>query len=240
MSTIVGVSQEPGHQSIAANRTAKTTVQSVGLENEQSTIVAASKKPDHQYVDLGLSVYWATCNVGAAASEEYGDYYAWGETETKDKYVWSTYKWSYGSSSTLTKYCTSSSDGRFDNKTVLESADDVAHVKWGGVWRMPTKAELNELLLECTWTGTTQNGVYGYLVTSKKEGFTNRSIFLPAAGYRSDTTLVHVGVQGIYWSSSLHESRPGRAHDLKFVSLNVVDGFDFRFGGVSVRPVCPK
>ena len=142
------------------------------------------------YVDLGLSVKWATCNVGANSPEEYGDYFAWGETKPKDSYKWSTYKWCNGSKDKLTKYCKESYYGRVDNKTVLDLVDDAAHVNLGGAWRMPTKEEIRELKDNCTWTWTTQNGVNGYLVTSKKN---DNSIFLPAAGYRSGSDLEYAG-----------------------------------------------
>ncbi|MDD6782411.1 MAG: hypothetical protein PUD89_05750, partial [Bacteroidales bacterium] len=101
----------------------------------------------HEYVDLGLpsGLKWATCNVGATAPEAYGDYYAWGETTTKSTYEWSTYKWCDGSYDTQTKYCTSSSYGTVDNKTVLDLADDAARANWGGAWRMPTDEEWTEL-----------------------------------------------------------------------------------------------
>ena len=114
----------------------------------------------HEYVDLGLpsGLKWATCNVGASSPEDYGDYYAWGETETKSTYNWSTYKWCNGSSSTLTKYCTDSSRGTVDDKTTLDLEDDVAHVKWGGDWRMPTRQNYSELIYNCIWEWTTQGG----------------------------------------------------------------------------------
>lgn len=189
----------------------------------------------YDYVDLGLSVKWATCNVGAEKPEDYGDYYAWGETETKSYYAWSTYKWLNGSSTTLTKYNTSSSTGIVDNKTVLDLEDDVAHVKWGGDWRMPTRTEFQELKDNCTWTWTTQNGVNGYRVTSNKAGYTGRSIFLPAAGCRFDSYLVDAGSDGLYWSSSLYASV--NAWRLIFNTSSHDNGF--RYGGLSVRPVCP-
>ena len=109
--------------------------------------VYAQTENGHEYVDLGLPsrIKWATCNVGATTPEEYGDYFAWGETEPKDNYDWSTYKWCNESNATMTKYCTDSSYGTVDNKTVLELEDDAAYVNWGGNWRMPTKAELDEL-----------------------------------------------------------------------------------------------
>ena len=104
----------------------------------------------HEYVNLGLSVKWATCNVGASSPEEYGDYFAWGEVEPKSIYDFSTYKYCNGSETTLTKYNYSSSYGTVDNKTTLELSDDAARANWGGSWRMPTDAELTELREQCT------------------------------------------------------------------------------------------
>lgn len=194
------------------------------------------------YVDLGLSVKWATCNVGASKAEEYGDYFAWGETTTKDTYSWSTYKYCNGSSSTLTKYCNKSSygnNGFTDNKTQLDLSDDAARVNWGGAWRMPTDAEWTELREQCTWTWTTQNGKNGYKVTSKKSGYTNNSIFLPAAGYRYDSSLYLAGSYGDYWSSSLDTGIPYYAWSVYFYSSNVYRSSYYRYRGQSVRPVCP-
>ena len=193
----------------------------------------------YEYVDLGLSVKWATCNVGASRPEEYGDYFAWGETKPKKKYDWSTYKWCRGSKDTQTKYCTSSSYGSVDNKTQLELSDDAARANWGGSWRMPTKAEQDELREQCTWTWTTQNGVYGYKVTSKKSGYTNKSIFLPAAGYRYGSSLYSAGSYGYYWSSSLDTDRPDYAYELYIYSDDVSRNYYRRYSGCSVRPVCP-
>ena len=193
---------------------------------------------DHEYVDLGLSVKWATCNVGANKPEECGDYFAWGETQPKSTYSWSTYKWCRGSYDTQTKYCTRSIHGTVDNKTTLEAADDAARANWGGSWRMPTDAELTELREQCTWTWTSQNGVYGYKVTSKKSGYTNKSIFLPAAGYRNNSDLPAAGYDGYYWSSSLNTDSPNSAYGLYFDSLDVRRWYN-RYYGFSVRPVCP-
>ena len=193
---------------------------------------------NHEYVDLGLSVKWATCNVGANKPEEYGDYFAWGETQPKSTYNWSTYKYCNGSLTSLTKYCTNSSYGTVDNKTILDAADDAARANWGGSWRMPTDAELTELREQCTWTWTTQNGVYGYKVTSKKSGYTNKSIFLPAAGYRNDSSLYSAGSYGSYWSSSLDTGYPYYAWGVYFNSDDVSRGYGNRYYGFSVRPVC--
>ena len=189
----------------------------------------------HAWVDLGLSVKWATMNVGASSPEDYGDYFAWGETTTKTTYSWSTYKWCNGSSTTLTKYNTNSSNGTVDGKTSLDLSDDAARQNWGGTWRMPTYDELNELRSQCDWTWTTQNGVSGYKVSSKTNG---NSIFLPAAGYRNVSSLNGAGTYGSYWSSSLGTSSPVNARNLFFYSSNVYVDSSSRCLGQSVRPVC--
>ncbi len=189
---------------------------------------------DSRAIDLGLSVKWASCNVGATKPEEYGGYYAWGETEEKSDYSWSTYKYCNSTSSSLIKYCTKSSYGTVDNKTTLEPGDDVAHVKWGGSWRMPTRAEQDELRDKCTWTWTTLNGVYGYRVT----GPNGNSIFLPAAGCRFGTGVYNRGATGNYWLSSLNSDYSGSAYLLSFYSSGY-DRYDgSRCDGRSVRPVC--
>ena len=197
------------------------------------------KHNDHEYVDLGLpsGLKWATCNVGATTPEEYGDYFAWGEVEPKTTYNWSTYKYCAGLHWRLTKYCTQSNhgkDGFTDNKTVLDPEDDAATVNWGGAWRMPTKAEQDELGNNCTWDWTTQNGVNGYKVT----GPNGNSIFLPAAGYTNAGTLYGAGSNGGYWSSSLFTDTPGSAYRVDFYSANVGWGPYGRGDGQSVRPVC--
>ena len=154
------------------------------------------------YVDLGFpsGIKWASCNVGADSPEEYGDYFAWGETSPKSTYNWSTYKYCNGSSTTMTQYCENSYYGTVDNKTYLELEDDAAHVNWGGKWRMPTRSEQADLIENCTWTWTSLNGVTGYKVTSKKNG---KSIFLPAAGYRVDEFSKVSGTYICYWSNTL-------------------------------------
>jgi hypothetical protein len=197
------------------------------------------KHKGHEYVDLGLpsGLKWATCNVGADSPEEYGDYFAWGEVEPKATYDWSTYKYCAGSSSTMTKYCNSSDygkDGFIDDKTVLELKDDAATVNWGGVWRMPTLAEKDELCTKCTWDWTTQNGVNGYKVT----GPNGNSIFLPAAGVMCKDMLLKAGSFGNYWSSSLDAISPSDAIDVDFDSDYITPNFGIRSYGQSVRPVC--
>ena len=211
------------------------------VENPDPNTGATGSENGYEYVDLGLSVKWATCNVGATKPEEYGDYFAWGETQPKSTYIWSTYKWCNGSYNTQTKYNTNSKYGTVDNKTQLELSDDAARANWGGSWRMPTDAELTELRENCTWTWTTQNGVYGYKVTSKKSGYTNKSIFLPAAGYRIGSDLYYAGGYygyGVYWSSSLYVDYLSDASELYFSSDYVYRHSGDRYYGRSVRPVC--
>lgn len=217
-------------------------------------------------VDLGIvmtrtdgttyKLYWAKSNLSdkglCTNPEDYGDYYAWGEIDPyysgqdpltwkdgKTGYNWASYKWCNGSSSTLTKYNTDSSRGNVDNKTVLEPEDDVAHVKLGGKWRMPTYAEWDELsnTSNCSWTWTTINGVNGYKVQSKKSGYTDNWIFLPAAGYRGDSDLYDVSSFGYYWSSSLYTDTPHYAWFVYFDSGFVRRNLYSRFNGHSVRPV---
>ena len=203
-----------------------------------------------QAIDLGLpsGLKWASFNLGASAPEEYGDYYAWGETEPyyssqdplawkdgKTGYDWASYKWCNGSYNSLTKYCHKSHwgyNGFTDGKTVLELEDDAAHLNLGDKWRMPTDAEWTELRENCTWTWTTQNGIAGGLVTASN----GNSIFLPAAGYRYDTSLDDVGSGGNYWSSSL-SGLSDCAWYMRVYS-DFVSGRDAsRYFGFSVRPV---
>ena len=188
----------------------------------------------YEAVDLGLSVKWATFNVGATKPEEYGGYYAWGETEENEDYSWSTYKWCKGSEYTMTKYCTNSYYGTVDNKTVLDPEDDVAHVKWGGNWRMPTIEEQDELRNNCTWTWTNQNGVNGYKVT----GTNGNSIFLPAAGSSYGTEKYDIELCGGYWSSSLYSDNSYSALSLNFYNGRYDKGYVNRCHGRIVRPVC--
>ena len=201
------------------------------------------KHQEHEYVDLGLSVKWATMNVGASSPEDYGNYYAWGETEPKDYYDWSTYKWcelKYHSENNytafLTKYCTQSDCGHeqfVDNKMILESADDAACVFWGGVWRMPTKEEQDELRDNCTWEWTTSNNINGYRVT----GPNGHSIFLPAGGVRIGNASYAIGEFGYYWSSSLMIDSISEAHSIVFTPTSKSCDSDSLYRGRKIRPV---
>lgn len=194
-------------------------MEQTGTINENTNLYSGMEN-GYAYVDLGLSVKWATCNVGAYKPEWYGDYFAWGETQPKSNYSESNY--SYNA-----------------NPTVLPLSADAARAKWGGSWRMPTKEEQDELRDNCTWEWTTQNGVKGYKVTSKKKGYTKNSIFLPAAGFRLDSSLSSEGSYGYYWSSSLCTYNPSSAYYLDFDSSYVYWYYNSRYNGRSVRPVCP-
>ena len=181
------------------------------MGNEKNTING------HEYVDLGLSVKWATCNVGASKPEEYGDYYAWGETKTKSRYVNCE---TYGK----------------DIGDIKGTARDVAHVKWGGTWRMPTFEEFKEMISNCNYEWTMLNGVEGGKFTSRKNG---KSIFLPAAGHRNGTWLFFAGSYGGYWSSTPDGSSTEFAFYLRFLGgdRGWGWGWGFRSDGQSVRPV---
>ena len=164
--------------------------------------------PDHEYVDLGLSsgTLWATCNVGAESPEDFGDYFAWGETSPKEIYDWKSYEYCsfVDGRYVLTKYCTNSYyglDGFVDSLTVLEPLDDAAVANWGEHWRMPTGEEWRELYQNTTLTWTTQNNVDGILLTS----WNGNSLFLPYTGFYLDDNLICTSL-GVYWSSSLQTS----------------------------------
>ena len=203
------------------------------------------------YVDLGLpsGLKWAKCNLGASKPSDYGDYYAWGETEPKTEYTWANYKWMQTGQSDwkyITKYTFADGktegiwyapDGTFigDGKTILFPPDDAATAKLGSPWRMPTLDEIKELLDYCTWTWTTQDGKNGYEV----KGTNGNSIFLPAAGYRNISQLIDAGSRGDYWSSSLTPALSGYARYLYFDSgVHDWHGY-YRYCGFTVRPVRP-
>lgn len=143
-------------------------------------------------VDLGLSVKWANCNLGATTPEEYGGYYAWGETTPKTDYSSNTFIWDGFSNSSL------QSQGVIDSNGNLKAAYDAAAKNWGGKWRMPTSSEITELKTKCTWTWTALNGISGYKVV----GSNGNSIFLPAVGYRYNTSVYEAGTYGNFWSST--------------------------------------
>ena len=184
---------------------------------EQEPGASRGKINGHEWVDLGLSVKWATCNVGASSPSAYGNYYAWGETRTKSTYT--------------------EENCQTDNKSMGDIAGnpnyDAARANWGSSWRLPTKAEFQELLNNCTWTWTSQGGHNGYKVTGKN----GNSIFLPAAGWRGGSSLNVAGERGDYWSSTPDESDSQLAYHLYFDSGDRFVGWGCRYSGFTVRPV---
>jgi hypothetical protein len=193
---------------------------------------------NHDFVDLGLpsGTLWATCNVGADAPEDYGDYFAWGETSPKVSYEWNTYQYCMGSEYTLIKYCYSSIygyNGFTDDLTTLLPEDDATITNWGNDWRMPTYDEWVELYQNTTCTWTTQNGVNGRLFTASN----GNSLFLPAAGWRWGSNVVDTD-RGHYWSNSLNTSNhPTGAYIFVFRSDYDRVETTSRFAGLCIRAV---
>lgn len=224
---------------MAGNKTFECTVSqldSIIFEDDGFIIV-----DEHEWVDLGLpsGTLWATCNVGANSPEEYGDYFAWGETEPKKKHRWYTYKWCRHSKNRITKYCINSKSGKVDNKTELLPEDDAATTNWGSEWQMPSYDQIKELYNSeyTTSEWTTQNGVNGMLITSKSNSDT---IFLPAAGEHYGKSLERAGTEGDYWSRSLDASYGGSGYDLYFNFCSIDWNNGRRCYGRSVRPVRVK
>lgn len=180
-------------------------------------------------VDLGLpsGTKWACCNVGASRPEEYGGYYAWGETEEKNLYDWFTYCHCDGTESTC-----------HNLDCICGTSHDVAHIKWGGFWQIPTSEQINELIDHTTYRWIELNGVYG----GKFTGVNGNSIFLPAAGGRHGSELYSCGKHGLYWSG-MQNYNNNDAYILHFDS-NFADwckNYWYRKIGISVRPVlCPS
>ena len=208
-------------------------------------------KIQHEYVDLGLSVKWATCNVGADKPEDYGDFFAWGELAPKESYTWENYRFRAGgndySDIRFSKYTSTNNEGKslnVDDKTVLAPEDDAAHVYWGGEWRMPTYDEWNELHDSCTWTWTTVNSgpglqfVNGYRIRSNVQGYTDSTIFLPAAGYYTSGNHIESSFNH-YWSSSPPSKDSRYVRCLSFTPKDIYNETVRRSNGMPIRPVCP-
>ena len=221
----LGASAQNTHDIVVWHGTQSQTIQAV------DSITFVKSKVELTYVDLGLSVKWGTCNIGAKNPEDFGNFYQWGDVATKESYDWDTYK--YGTDRTnLEKYNVK------DGKTVLDPEDDAAIVNLGEGWRMPTPAEIKELVDNCTWEWTTVNNVKGYKVTAKN----GNSIFLPAAGVMFTKNPYYGGQYGYYLSNTLREGEES------YVKM-YAQGFSFqsdkyqtddriaRNYGITVRPV---
>ena len=222
-------------KSVAENALKKLAI----LEQEEKDL------RDGKCVDLGLpsGTLWATCNLGASKAEEYGDYFAWGETKPKREYNFNTYIWCNNSHNSVTKYCTNKSfgnNGFTDGKTELDIADDAAYVNWGSDWRVPSYNQIKELVNYCNWKWTTINGIKGYEVKSRKN---KNSIFLPAAGWHHDLKFDRAGTVILYWTKSLatNYDHPINAYRLggnsEAVTSNEATSRDF---GLTIRPVRVK
>ena len=239
---------------LTSMQTAKAQKMVVLTTDNQVSKFDVSKVKDiddtHEWVDLGLpsGTLWATCNIGADSPEEYGDYFAWGETQPKSNYSWATYKYCKGSSNTLTRYCYQSDygyNGFTDTLTELLPEDDAATANWGENWHTPSLAQIQELF-DSTYTTTaytTQNGVKGRKITSNING---ESIFLPAAGYRYGDHFRHgknprhtdlYDNYGDYWTRSFAMTEPIRAQFMRFTPSKVMWGPEYRYPGHTIRPV---
>ena len=206
----------------------------VFMENESPA------EESHEWVDLGLpsGTLWATCNIGSGSPEMYGNYFSWGETEPKDIYDTSHYKFNKGSGM-MTKYCTDSnfgSGGMTDGLTELSAEDDAATVNWGKDWQMPSITQVKELIdtLFTTSKWTIVNDFCGTIITSKKNG---NWIFLPASGYMNGNVIYRRDSYGSCWSRSLREDAPRDAYDFGYMWNDILWGADRRYMGQNVRPV---
>ena len=200
---------------------------------------------EHKYVDLGLpsGTLWATMNIGSSSPEDYGDYFAWGETwgynSAKRYFAWDSYKWCKGSEITLTKYCLSSAYGDVDGKDTLEAEDDAATFNWGEDWQIPTIEQKNELMNPdyVRWTWTTKNGVNGFEIKSITNG---NSMFLPATGYYVYGNLTSAGDYGNYWLRTLDDENQSQAICIAFYSNKIGIFRSKRYIGRSIRAVRVK
>ena len=188
----------------------------------------AQSCPDDNHphaIDLGLpsGTKWACCNVGADSPEDYGGYYAWGETEEKSKYDWSNYI-----------HCDGSKNTCYDIGSDIAGTEyDVAHVQWGGIWKMPSEGQIQELISNCSYTWTTKNGVVGGLLTGQSNG----TIFLPEADICWNGFLECYMPGGYYWSSTLCQKSSNNAYRLCFDSWGGSSGGEYRGIGLTVRPI---
>lgn len=188
-------------------------------------------------VDLGLSVKWATCNVGANKPSEYGSYFAWGEVEPKNSYTEDNYKWFkkvYSGRQFIGYQATKYTET--DGLKVLINIHDAAAVHWGDKWRMPTREEMEELENNCIWEMAFNNGVKGWKVI----GPSGKSIFFPTAGYYEGSFINANGNSGKYWSSTVEDNEWAIIFTFTNGMTGVGTYIEYRERGLPVRPVCPK
>jgi hypothetical protein len=207
-----------------------TTITAKSVQGNHIATCSVTVLPEVTFVNMGDGNRWATKNVGADKTEEYGGYFAWGETQTKETYNWTTYKYGTGFDN-ITKYKTT------DGKTVLEAGDDAAKVNMGSNWRMATDDEWTWLRKNCTWTWCLMNGVTGIVVTSRIIGYESSALFLPAAGWSVDQHINGEGTNGSYWSSTHLGTVDGTSYAVEFTSSNLFRVNATRYAGRSVRAV---
>lgn len=214
-----------GIESVFRTKVDKDTEFRAYFQNENTNV---------QAVDLGLSVKWADCNIGASSPEEYGDFFAWGEIAQKESidYFWERYKFCYGSYKELWKYNSDANLGYIDNKSILEKEDDAAYSVFGENWRLPSKGEYEELKSKCNWQWTQNNGVYGYVI----EGLNGNSIFLPVTGYFAGATH-NIIDKGYYWCNENIAIATNDAYSLIFSQENVEIKSSARKNGLPIRSV---
>ena len=210
-------------------------IENVTKDTEIYVVYRETKKEqNHEYIDMGLSVKWATSNIGASKQENYGNYYAWGAVQNKPPYDKESYKWWNSETESYTKYFVNSESGEGDNKMVLDSEDDIASLLWKGAWRIPTIEEWDELKTKCEWIWTEISGVKGYVVINKSR---DNYIFLPATGYYFENSTHLIGQAGYYWANSLKQGSSEDAGYLYFYSDRLLSGYHERYVGHTVRAV---
>ena len=201
---------------------------------------SSGSEQGHEYVNLGLpsGTKWATMNIGANKFTDYGNYYAWGETNIKSTYNWDNYKYYGGTSDYITykvtKYCTNSKHGSVDNKKELVYSDDAATKEWGTKWQIPSISQWAELMDNCSWEWVRQDNVFGIMVVSRING---KKLFLPAAGIYEKSSLKELGSRGVYQSRTLETSDNAYSQVAVFHSENWFDGITERYRGTVIRPV---
>ena len=224
--TVTWTSSAPGIASVDENGTISglsagnavvTVTTTDGGKTAECSVTVIPAINGHEYVDLGLSAKWATCNMGAENPWDYGDYYAWGEIVPKEEFTEEN-SLTYG----------------IDIPDISGDPEyDAARADWGGTWRIPDETEMNELIEECDWEWTTDHDINGFRIT----GPNGNSIFLPAAGYMNGTLLDYAGDNGLYWGSTPFKSNPIYSYGLGFLSSYQGYGIDHRYYGYSIRPV---
>ena len=223
---------------IVSINTLNYKIEKITKDTEIYAIYRETKKEqNHEYVDMGLSVKWATSNIGVEKQENNGNYYAWGAVQNKPPYDKESYIWWNSETESYTKYFVSSELGEGDNKMVLDSEDDIASLLWKGAWRIPTKEEWDKLKTECEWIWTEMSGVKGYVVINKSR---DNYIFLPATGYYFENSTHLIGQAGYYWANSLKSGSSEDASYFYFYSDRLLSGYHERYAGHTVRAVIDK